>query len=459
MILFIALVMVFAALPHMHAKDVKIVEGQNSDRDTSNSFHSYDGYGGYDSYNDYGDYNAYAYDSWTHSEDDKGNLSEETATEEGTSTAHSTPSGMIKSSNATGPMMMVSMQDQCFKSEEIVNEGRYSFCPYHNISLTYVMRRTEETLPMGWFSHWSTQNMNSNKNAGARVRLTQVYRHGFYCRMGDEHSTIVTFGCLEETQAEAAAAAAALAADGHGAEGDDADVNADAEKKENLSDGFKVTRVSKGSYGRARGSSVSVGGTALKGEMDMWAEEDEGCVYNVHFALPFSCADMVALGFEAPADTDTGGSADLSADADAVGANMEVDGSPSPSPPPVLIDGGGGDNDGILAQWRAWGVRLKDGMGQTEADILSEVPVAAAAAGAGAAASSATLPVETATATAATTNTDTVASASAVGTITVQAPATSSSSSSSGGSSIDSIGDCECCEELAQLKNKLQELV
>jgi hypothetical protein len=304
-LIFIISIFLFGA----ECRDVKIVEGQK-DSESSNGM-TYDGYDDY--------YDGYYAGGWP-LEDDKSNFweqQEEGANTEKTPKETATGARVEKKRAHPGPLLFQSIQNACFRSDQIENEGVYIFCPFRNVTLNYEIRKQEESLSMGSFSHWSTQRV------GETVRLTQVYKNGFYCRMGDEHQTIVTFGCQEEVEAW----------------------------DEDEDHAFLVQGAVKGTYSRQGQSDGGiVNGSVLRGEADYWHAEEEGCVYKLLFSLPFSCAELSHIGLSVAID---------SREQD-VPMEAAVDESGALAEPGM---GMSADQEQMLRQWAAWGVRLGHALG------------------------------------------------------------------------------------------------
>lgn len=396
--------------------EVKIVEGQSStDSSYRGNFGSIGSYGsGYDAYeDDYGEYDDYGAFGGYHGNGGYWNDAD-SRDDEDSSKQQKALSAKAFNVNVTGPLMMIALQDQCFVTEEIPGEGKYSFCPYRNISLTYMMRRSEESLSMGTFSHWTTQNLNGT------VRLAQVYTNGFYCRMGDEHNTLVTYGCQGER-----------------------DPYSDADGSNEIQSGapFQISSVTKGTYNKENGKRASVNGTFLKGEADYWGEENTGCVYKLHFLLPFSCEDLGPLGFAAASDPQP------EQEGDSTSATVSVDGAVvGDDESEVLVP-----PSEVLVAWRAWGVRLKDGLGASADDIERLQEQLEQERG------------DIATANAAASDSESkeeIASPVSVSDVA----ATSSFSSSSSSSSLAEVkgeklgSSCSCCDELDEVKTKLKQM-
>ena len=218
----------------------------------------------YDGYDDY--YDSYYSNGWP-LDDDISYIGEQEGETTRNEKAFIDTARVEKKRANPGPLLFQSIQNECFRSEKVQNEGLYIFCPFRNITLNYEIRRKEESLSLGSFSHWGTQRVNDT------VQLTQVYKDGFYCRMGDEHQTIVTFGC----------------------QGDGEDYMEDFD--------FHVQDVEKGTYseqGHSEGARVN--GSLLRGEADYWHAEDEGCVYKLHFSLPFLCSELPHIGLSVLVD-------------------------------------------------------------------------------------------------------------------------------------------------------------
>ena len=299
----------------VQARDVKIVEGQQEEMKTQQWLD-------HDGYDDY--YDGYYSGGWP-LDDDMSSVKidqDDEHQDEVPKEANIAVRGEKKRAHHPGPLLLQSIQNECFRSQQIPNEGEYVFCPFRNVSLTYEIRKQEESLSMGSFSHWSTQRVNDT------IRLTQVYKHGFYCRMGDEHTSIVTFGCRE---------------DGEGEEEDH---------------GFNVQGVEKGAYSRSTGQNGGgiVNGSMLRGEADYWEAEDEGCVYNLHFLLPFMCSEMPHVGMSVAVDRPAREGDEVVLDAMDGLAGLEVR----------------QDQEQVLRQWAAWGVRLKEDLGGSESGAETE---------------------------------------------------------------------------------------
>lgn len=432
-VIHVAICLLLVTLVCLYAAEVKIVDGKDSDAMaswSSNSWYDSDGYGSsYDSYDSYGGYGGYGGYGNYWDEDD---MSDGSAEDEKVAGKAGAPSKVLTNSNVTGPLMMVALQEQCFTTPEIPGEGWYTFCPFRNVSLTYMMRRTEESLAMGWFSHWTTQNLNGT------VRLAQVYKDGFYCRMGDEHSTVVTFGCQDEADPNL------RSDDTHG----NAFVEEGADGGEKWPS-FNISSVTRGTYNKDSGNRASINGTMLKGEADYWSAEDTGCVYNLHFVLPFSCADLGPLGFSAPADKlepKVAVEEDSSSET-AVASTAEMDGTSSQEEEEHSPSG-----EEVLTAWREWDVRLKDGLGASAEEIgrlqqqLNDFRSGISAAARNAESS-------TSASEESTSSTTSSSSASSPG---VSGLSLDSSNEDKKDSSSPS---CSCCDELSEVKSKLKQLV